>query len=330
MGMSVGAQLGNNKEYVNASNILSELTVKRILSPWIWPHFIFNMSSMGKIYKHNINITHSMSRNVINQRKSELLADKKNSNEKQEIKSSEENNYIKSKKRLAFLDLLLEHHLKDNTLSLEDIREEVDLFMFAGSGSTATHLYWTLYLLGLYPSVQKRVTDELESIFGEQIDRDITFADLQKMHYLECVIKESLRLFPPIPMINRQLVIDLKIGDYLIPKGEHIWIDIKNLHLDPQIFPEPNLFKPERFENSNTSNINSYSFIPFSAGPRDCIGKRFAMNSVKIVLSKILFNFEIRSLDPIDKVMAVWEVVYRPKDPLRVQYIPKFKKRPNI
>ncbi|GFT66227.1 cytochrome P450 4V2 [Trichonephila clavipes] len=108
------------------------------------------------------------------------------------------------KKRRAFLDLLLEHHLIDPSFTEEDIREEVDLFMFAGHDTTAMALSWALYCLGQNPEIQQRVQEELDDIFGDDIDRNIVREDLTKMKYLECVIKETLRLYPAVPFIARE------------------------------------------------------------------------------------------------------------------------------
>ena len=307
MGVSIGAQSGNNEEYVNSNYILLNLLTTRIFQPWLWSDFIYNMTSMGREWKQNINIFHSMTRNVINKKKSEFILNKT-------IKSH------KNMKRFAFLDLLLDRHINENSLSIEELFDEVNSLMFAANDSITANICFTLYLLGSYPDVQKKVSLELESIFGEQSNRDITSDDMKKMHYLECVIKESLRMYPPGASILRELVEDIKIGDYLIPKGETVWINIEALHYDPQVFPEPNLFKPERFEDYSTSNAIPFSYIPFSGGPRSCIGKRFVMTSAKLVLSKIMLKFELRS---IDKLTPVFESVYHPKSPLKIKFISK-------
>ncbi|ELW47048.1 Cytochrome P450 4V2 [Tupaia chinensis] len=174
-------------------------------------------------------------------------------------------------KRRAFLDLLL--NVTDdegNKLSHEDIREEVDTFMFEGHDTTAAAINWSLYLLGSYPEVQKKVDSELDEVFG-QSDRPANFEDLKKLKYLECVIKETLRLFPSVPLFARTLNEDCEMGGYRIVKGTEAVIIPYALHRDPRYFPNPEEFQPERFFPENVQGRHPYSYVPFSAGPRNCI-----------------------------------------------------------
>ena len=325
MGASIGAQVGKNKEYLKAIHNVGEVVMKRAFLPWLATDFIFYKTTIGKEFKSDLNILHSMTRNVIKDRKTEILSMK--TEEKNEIKGeiNENNIYMsnKNKKRMAFLDLLLDYHLNDNSLSLEEIREEVDTFMFEGHDTTAVSLAWTLYLLGLNPHIQTRIQDELDTIFGSERERDVTPEDLKHMNYLECVIKESLRMFPSVPLIGRKLTEDMNSDKYLIPKGTTVYLFVERLHFDPQMFPEPLQFKPERFEGNSTSNINAFTYVPFSAGARSCIGKRFALNEEKIILTKIFLNFNLKSLDARDRIIASAELIYRAKVPLRVQVIPR-------
>ena len=325
MGVSIGAQVGRNKEYLNAVHNLGETIMKRSFSPWVWSDFVFYKTSMGKEFKSDLNILHSMTRNVINERKTNILQKRTEFKSEETDDSNENNIYLsnKNKKRMAFLDLLLDYHIDNSSLSLEDIREEVDTFMFEGHDTTAVSLAWTLFLLGHHPDVQLRIQEELDAIFDNDRDREMTPEDLKRMQYLECVIKESLRLFPSVPLIGRTLTEDMKTEDYVIPKGTIVYLYIERLHSDPQVFPDPLEFKPERFQENTSSNINAYTYVPFSAGPRSCIGKRFALNEEKIILSKIFLNFNLKSLDPRDRIISSQEMIYRAKSPLRVQIIPK-------
>ena len=326
MGISIGAQVGKNKQYVDAVHNLAEILMKRIVSPWLWPDFFFfNLTSLGRAFKSESNILHSMTRKVIIERKNYILS-KKNQISEEVIETNDNSNIYASntnRKRLAFLDLLLDYHIQSNALTLEDIREEVDTFMFEGHDTSSVSLSWTLYLLGLYPEMQIRIQQELDAIFGDEIDRDITSDDMKRMEYLECVIKESLRLFPSVPFIARHMNEDFKVEEYVISKGTTVLILFESLHLDKDVFTNPIHFKPERFLHTNTSNINAYTYVPFSAGPRSCIGKRFALTEEKIILAKIFLNFNIKSLDPRDRIISSVEMVYRAKSPLRVQVMPR-------
>ncbi|KAL1123286.1 hypothetical protein AAG570_002372 [Ranatra chinensis] len=119
---------------------------------------------------------------------------------------------------------------------------------------------------------QDKVVDELNEIFGDS-DRSVDLKDIQQMQYMEKVIKESLRYFPPVPLISRTITEDLILGDgTLIPPGVHLIIPTYVIHRQPHVFPEPKKFDPERFSEENMKGRHPLSYIPFSAGPRNCIG----------------------------------------------------------
>lgn len=106
-------------------------------------------------------------------------------------------------------------------MSEEDIREEVDTFMFEGHDTTSMGICWSLYLIGLDQKVQAKVHEELDSIFGDDRERPINIDDLANMKYLECCIKEALRLFPSVPLIGRKLQNDTVLAGYNIPRSKY-------------------------------------------------------------------------------------------------------------
>ncbi|CAM2113252.1 unnamed protein product [Caretta caretta] len=164
-----------------------------------------------------------------------------------------------SKKRRAFLDMLLNAtDDKGNRLSYMDIREEVDTFMFEGHDTTAAAMSWAIYLLGCHPEAQKKVHRELDEVFGNS-DRPVTMDDLKKLRYLECVIKEALRLFPSVPSFARTTSEDCHIRGFKIPKGTEVIIVTYALHRDPEVFPDPEEFRPERFFPENSSGRHIYA-----------------------------------------------------------------------
>ncbi|GFQ89197.1 cytochrome P450 4C1 [Trichonephila clavata] len=202
-------------------------------------------------------------------------------------------------------------------------RVEVDTFMFGGHETTAMSLSWTLYCLGHNPEIQQKVQEELDDIFGSVIDRNIVREDLTKMKYLECVIKESLRLYPVIPFIGRECNEPFRVLGHTVPAGSLCLILICELHLDPESFPEPEKFIPERFLPENRVGRHPYAYVPFSAGPRNCIGQKFAMIEEKIVLANILKKFRVTSLDPKDKVITTPNLTTKNVKPLRLRFEPR-------
>ena len=139
MGKELNCQNNENQKYLKTVHRMSEIFIERLIKPWLIPDIVFYSTPMGRETKKCLKFLHDFTKSVINERKADLIKyTSKNF-------TTEEN----KKKRLAFLDLLLDLHLKENSLSLEDIREEVDTFMFAGHDTTACCLSWTLFLLGI-------------------------------------------------------------------------------------------------------------------------------------------------------------------------------------
>lgn len=127
---------------------------------------------------------------------------------------------------------------------------------------------------GIHQDIQQKVVEELHGIFGDS-DRPATFQDTLEMKYLERCLMETLRLFPPVPLIARQMKEDLKLasGDYIVPAGATVAVATFKLHRNEKIYPNPTKFNPDNFLPERQANRHYYAFVPFSAGPRSCVGK---------------------------------------------------------
>jgi cytochrome P450 family 4 len=135
-----------------------------------------------------------------------------------------------------------------------------------------------LFAAGNCPKVQETLYEALTSEFNaNQVD----FKKLLSNKYLDACIKECLRLFPPVPEILRELTEDVKICGFDIPKGVSTVIHLFELHRDPKLYPDPEKYDPNRFIDSNLEKNPPFSFVPFSAGPRNCIGQKFTMTKLK-------------------------------------------------
>ncbi|XP_016064466.1 PREDICTED: cytochrome P450 4V2, partial [Miniopterus natalensis] len=315
MGKSIDAQTNDDSEYVRAVYRMSDVVHKRMKTFWLWPNLLYAMFKEGREHKRTLQILHNFTNKVITERANEMRDE--------EGKSDGRGTTVPNRKRKAFLDLLLnvtDH--EGNKLSPKDIREEVDTFMFEGHDTTAAAINWALYLLGSYPEVQKKLDNELDEVFGKS-DHPATLEDLKKLKYLECVIKETLRLFPSVPLIGRDINEDCEILGYNIVKGCQALLIPYALHRDPRYFPDPEEFKPERFFPENSVGHHPYTYVPFSAGPRNCIGQRFAMMEEKAVLSCILRHFWVESNQKREDLGLAGELILRPSNGIWI----KLKKR---
>ncbi|CAG2117895.1 unnamed protein product [Medioppia subpectinata] len=233
------------------------------------------------------------------------------------------------RRRMAFLDSLLSEHFRNSEFTEEDIREEVDTFMFEGHDTTSMAISWTLHLIGLNPDIQDKCHQELDAVLNASADdwvgerRMISMNELREMKYLEACIKEALRLYPSVPFVGRHLNEDTTINGYAVPAGVTCLVFLYQVHRDPQCFPQPEVYRPERFLDNSHMTRHPFAFVPFSAGARNCIGQKFALLEEKTILATILRNYTIKSLDHTDVIKIAPELVIRPKTPIRMQFTPR-------
>ncbi|KAB1259674.1 Leukotriene-B4 omega-hydroxylase 3, partial [Camelus dromedarius] len=195
----------------------------------------------------------------------------------------------------VILGILLSLQDEDGTgLSDEDIRAEADTFMFAGHDTTASGLSWVLYNLAKHPEYQERCRQEVQELLKDREPKEIEWDDLTQLPFLTMCIKESLRLHPPAPTISRRCTQDIVLPDgRVIPKGVICLISIFGIHHNPSVWPDPEVYDPFRFDPEHIKGRSPLAFIPFSAGPRNCIGQSFAMTEMKVVLALTLLRFRV-------------------------------------
>jgi cytochrome P450 len=212
------------------------------------------------------------------------------------------------------LSMLIEARDDDGQpMSDAQLRDEVITLFIAGHETTANAVTWALYLLSRHSEAEARLREELATLGG----RPPSVRDLQKLPYLEMVVKESMRLYPPAGGATRQPIGDVVLGGYTIPKGSNIAISSYAMHRDPEFFAEPERFDPERFSTEREAHIPKYAYLPFGAGPRVCIGNVFAMMESRIILATILQRWKL-SLAPGERVRAEQLFTIRPRGGLRM------------
>ncbi|XP_071488181.1 cytochrome P450 4C1-like [Diadema antillarum] len=306
MGKHINAQGDSDSEYVRAVQGMAETTLMRFKSLLLWYDPIFRLTEVGARQRRYLEILHGTTKSVIQERLNQAVKPR-------DSRNGDEGAVAGKKKRLAFLDLLIQMHRNDPNFTLQDIQEEVDTFMFAGHDTTATAMCWALLLIGLHPGVQARLHEEIDTVLGDT-DRYVTSEDLGNMSYLSLVMKESLRLLPSVPVISRKLDSDIMLDGKLVPKETDITLVISSLHYDPEQFPDPERFDPDRFLPENCAKRHPYAYLPFSAGGRNCIGQKFAMLEARVTLANLLRRFSFQSTQTIEEAKPASEFMIKPAE----------------
>ncbi len=189
------------------------------------------------------------------------------------------------------------------------IRDEAITLLLAGHETSATALDWTFHLLGQHPDVEANLLHELQQVLR---GAPATAADLARLPFLKQVVQESMRLYPPVWGLSRRAEQDAEFGGYRIPKDAYVVVLPYTLHRHPDWWEAPERFDPARFSPARSEGRHSYAYIPFSAGPRACIGIGMSMLEVQLVLAQLLPQFEVRTV-PGHPVVPQPSVTYRPR-----------------
>lgn len=302
---------GEKHPYIQAIALLGQLWLKRQFQPWLFSDFIYYLTKDGKDFRRHCVYVQAVADEVIQKRRQTL---------------QQQQTGIQMERYVDFLDILLTARNQDGSgLTDVEIRDEVDTFLFAGHDTTASSISWSLYSLAEHPDIQRKCQEEIDSILddGNHVDDVFEWEDLSKLHYLTMCIKESLRLHSPVPFIGRQLENELTIDGITLPKRSLLDIDIYGLHHNPAVWEDSLEFRPDRFHPDNIAKKDAYSFVPFSAGPRNCIGQHFAMHEMKVMIARVLRRFFLK-LDPDIKVKKTVNLIIKPENEMLLHATPRF------
>ncbi|KAF8361711.1 hypothetical protein PRIPAC_88634 [Pristionchus pacificus] len=301
MGKDLEAQRNPHQEYIEAIDKIMELDMKIGFTPFLWVGFIRKLLGVEEEFNRNVKVAHEFTKTVLRERSAA-------------IEKGEETN------KRSFIDMLLMEREKAH-LTDTDVREEVDTFMFAGHDTTSSVFSWTLWCLACHPKIQEKVHEEIDGVFRDDPDRECTKEDFGSLNYLDRCIKEAERLFPPVPAVHRQLQNDMQMGDNLLPRGASVSIAPIVIHHNESIYPNPTVYDPDRFLPENVATRHAYDFIPFSAGPRNCIGQKFAQYEIKIVMSWLLRRFRFVTDRPLESQKYSVEATLKPVNGMRITVV---------
>lgn len=199
-------------------------------------------------------------------------------------------------------------------MSDQQLRDEVATLMLAGHETTANALSWTWMLLAQHPEVEAKLAAELDTVLA---GRAPSVEDIPKLTYTNRVIKESMRVYPPVSVFGREASQDFAIGDYQIPEGCAVIISQWVMHRHPKYFDDPETFRPERWENDLERKLPRGVYIPFGDGPRVCIGKGFALMEATLLLATIAQKFRL-VLVPDHPIQPQPSITLRPEHGIQV------------
>nr|XP_032523534.1 cytochrome P450 4C1-like [Danaus plexippus plexippus] len=283
---SFGTKLMENLEsknkYMNKIDEIMNIYISRIQVFLFHSNFMYSFSSLKKREDECIETMSNITNTVLSEMKTSYKEKKCFNTEEKKTKGFE-------------FETLAEIILKicENNSSQftdQDIRQHIDTFIAAGEDTSAGFIMLCLVTVGSYPRVQEEIHKELKQVFGDE-DRDVTKEDLNKLVYLDAVIKETMRFYPMVPAIARYVDKNVKLRNCTLSKGRTVILSIYGIHRHPMWGPDADEFRPERWLSQQT-NYYKY-FASFGFGRRVCIGKAMAIASLKVTFAHIFQNYRI-------------------------------------
>lgn len=201
------------------------------------------------------------------------------------------------------------------TMSEREVRDQLITFLFAGHETTSLALTYTFLSLARHPEKRAVLRTELDSVLGGDTP---SVTDLPELTYTEKVIKEALRLYPPAYVIFREVRENVELGGYEIAAGTRLTLPQFRLHTDERFFEAPQEFRPERWTSEFEAELPDYAYFPFGGGPRHCIGMRFAMLELRLVLTTIAQEADLELVSDPDPDLRM-SATLRPEDPIEAR-----------
>ncbi|XP_065885820.1 cytochrome P450 4F6-like isoform X2 [Dysidea avara] len=291
--------------FLKGNRELARLFIKRIYNPLLIYDWIYFKTADGRKFLHHCEVVQKYSEDVILERREELL--KTSSGLRQKRKYQD------------LLDILLSTRDENGEgLTDTEIREETVTFMTAGHDTNASALGWTLYCLAMYKEHQELCREEIREVLTGRDTDDIIWEDLSKLSYVTMCIKEAMRLYPIAPYVAKLSSEDIMANGQKIPKGTWLGVGIHAMQRDPSVWNDPERFDPLRFNTENSKKMDPFTFLAFSAGPRNCIGQRFAMQEMKVTVAHVVNRF-LLEVDTTHTVEPYFHTILKAKTGIKLK-----------
>jgi len=213
-------------------------------------------------------------------------------------------------------------------LTFNQLAAQAFVFYVGGFETSATTTQWTLYEMALNPDIQEKTRKDINDVLAKHGGK-ITYDSIMEMKYLDRVVAETLRKYPPVPFLQRECNTRYQISGTkdVLEKGTLVFMPIYGLHMDPYYFPNPEKFDPDRFTEEEKQKRHHFAYLPFGEGPRNCIGMRFGLLQTKVGLATILSNYELHVCEetPVPLKLDPTQVVFSPAGGVMKLRISKLK-----
>nr|AZR39478.1 cytochrome P450 [Agasicles hygrophila] len=295
MGQKVNSQKTDHCQFSHAVINMMDVTFKRILQIWLHPKFIFRWHPLYREMEKSAHIVNSF----VNKAISDSYQRRRTTTDKEEF--------------IPLIDSLV--NVKENNpnvISMQDLRHHLMTLMLASEDTFGIVTSFTVMCLGMYPEYQKIAVEEIRRLVGEE-KKEITLDDTYKLEYLDMCIKDVMRLFPIAPYIIRKAGEDYQIDQYKVPAGAGIIVPIFHLHRDSDFWENPEHFHPDHFLPEAVKKRHPYTYLPFSTGPRGCIGKLLANVQIKLFIARFLQEFAIEADGKVPDLQLKEDISIRPK-----------------
>ncbi|KAI5638687.1 cytochrome p450 domain-containing protein [Phthorimaea operculella] len=306
-GIKVGNQDRSEKPTIQAWDEFRDSVAKRASCPWLHSDFIYNLfPEAAQIRKHK-KFLYGMAKEVINP-KIQQKEEKINSNDT-DVKT--------------FLDGIIKASQRIGGYNASEIEEETLVLAFASSDSSTVGTSFAVLMLARQPEDQERIYQEVKEVFGDS-ERPVTPEDLLKLKFTEAFIKESMRLYPPVPVIVRDVEQDVVLpSGSTLPKDSGSLINIWAIHRNPRFWgPDAEVFRADRFMDLDLKHPAQY--MPFSYGPRSCLGPQFAMTLMKTLISTLLRKYKILPVvSTADPIRVRFDITIKDVDHFKVRLEPR-------